>query len=861
MKRNAFVFILTALMVCSFGLANAQDALDITGDPTGIWGSGTVNTDADITWTLHMTVATDIVKGHTNGFRVFLSSDGTVGGEIAGTFTPMTYAVLVDMVALGDDGGFFDSPFGIDGLGADTVGFGGFALFKGIPNGTDLDVYTITTQVPEALSETGTYLCLDSSFYPPGGAWLWSLPSTGIQPFWGGPYCYLIEKQPNVPAVFTNCAGAALVTASHTAVATYDFDGFDEDPEMCPPGGLTFGGADIDAGSGVWAVAGNLGLVGAPISATVSVADPCGDGEDCVFSYQFTNLAPTADCGGNGVVGKGNTYNKDDIVGVDPDGDPIQYSIDGVSPAPAGTYGIDANTGDFFFATDESDCGVTGMTYTFTIRVTDGVDFGLCSFEVDVLCTEPFELQISKEHDVYQGMHRMVDVTVNKGSEDMLGFDILIAYDASALAFQTALEGDIYALCGWEYFTYRYNYNGNCGNGCPTGLLRVVGMAETNNGPNHPDCSTPVGGWVGQSLFSLDFLVTDDRTFECMYVPIRFYWYDCGDNAIAFHEKSDVLNPYSVQTAISRFVFDYDYAGEITDPLFGFPTYFGAQEICMEGDKDVPVRFADFINGGIDIICADSIDGRGDINTNGIMNEIADAVLYTNYFVYGLGVFDNYQAQVAASDVNADGITLSVADLVYQIRIIIGDANPYPKLAPVDASITFGDAIAVDSKMGAAYVVIDGNAAPELLADNMELRYAYDADEDVTRALVYSMNADQTFEGEFMNANGTVVSIELATYEGTPVKVDMVPTNFSLNQNYPNPFNPKTTVAFTVTKVVDYTLSVYNITGQEVASFSGIAEVGVNEVDIDGANWSSGIYFYKLNAGDFSDTKKMVMVK
>ena len=60
--------------------------------------------------------------------------------------------------------------------------------------------------------------------------------------------------------------------------------------------------------------------------------------------------------------------------------------------------------------------------------------------------------------------------------------------------------------------------------------------------------------------------------------------------------------------------------------------------------------------GGIDIVCADSIDDRGDINLNGVANEVADAVLLGNYFVYGLSVFTiNIEGQIAASDVNADG--------------------------------------------------------------------------------------------------------------------------------------------------------------------------------------------------------------
>ena len=64
-------------------------------------------------------------------------------------------------------------------------------------------------------------------------------------------------------------------------------------------------------------------------------------------------------------------------------------------------------------------------------------------------------------------------------------------------------------------------------------------------------------------------------------------------------------------------------------------------------------------------------ENGGDINLNGVPNEVADVVLYTKYFIYGLQVFRiDQQAQVMETDTNADGLKLTVGDLVYQIRII-----------------------------------------------------------------------------------------------------------------------------------------------------------------------------------------------
>jgi hypothetical protein len=852
MKRNV-LFILAVLMVFSFGLANAQNITVSTN--SSVWDSGTkVDPNKPVIWTVSIfTAPYGGLMGSTNGFRVFLSSTNDASGLLpGGTFTP------VDTATLGDFSNYATYAvqlFSVDGLGVDTVGFGGVSFSN--PAEIDGPCWELSTMVD---SLPNTYLCLDSTFYPPGGAWLWSTFSAGsFNPDWGGPYCYLIESQPNIPAVFTNCPGA-FVDVDHCATFTYQFEGFDEDPGQCPPGGLTFSmvddggiGASITAG-GMLSIPANITLVGTH-TVIVAVADPCGAGEECSFDITFGNNAPVMDACPTAIVGKGNPITPVFVSATDADAcDGLTYSLGPVDPVSgAGVASVDPVTGEVNYLSDEADADTD---VTIEVCVTDGVDTDCCDVVVTVLSTEPFEIQIEKTHGTYQGGHELVDVCVNKGSEDMWGFDILIAYDASALSFQTALEGSVYAACGWEYFTYRYGANGNCGNACPSGLLRVVGLAETNNGPNHPSCFAA----TGECLFTLDFLVTDDRTFECQYVPIRFFWTDCGDNAISYHEASDVANPYSQVLGISRFVYDFE-GMEITGEG-EFPTYFGAPTSpCMEGDKDVPVRFVDFINGGVDIVCADSIDGRGDLNLNGVENEIADAVLYTNYFVFGLGVFTHYQAQVAASDVNADGLTLSVADLVYQIRIIVGDALPYPKLNPVFADVKVGSTISVDQPMGAAFVVIEGNAAPELLADNMKLEYSYDVNNNVTRALVYSMDANQTFNGEFLNANGTVQSIEMATYEGARVEIDMVPSNYALNQNYPNPFNPTTVVSFDLPKEGRYNLTIFNVTGQEIANYSDFASAGRVEVEVDGSSWASGIYFYKLNAGDFSETMKMVLVK
>jgi hypothetical protein len=88
------------------------------------------------------------------------------------------------------------------------------------------------------------------------------------------------------------------------------------------------------------------------------------------------------------------------------------------------------------------------------------------------------------------------------------------------------------------------------------------------------------------------------------------------------------------------------------------------------------------------------------------------------------------------------------------------------------------------------------------------------------------------------------------------------PNNFKLYSNYPNPFNPTTNIKFNVAKLSDVKIVVYDVTGREVQLLVNESlNPGTYETSFDGSNYSSGVYFYKIMAGDFSETKKMLLIK
>lgn len=89
----------------------------------------------------------------------------------------------------------------------------------------------------------------------------------------------------------------------------------------------------------------------------------------------------------------------------------------------------------------------------------------------------------------------------------------------------------------------------------------------------------------------------------------------------------------------------------------------------------------------------------------------------------------------------------------------------------------------------------------------------------------------------------------------------IVPEKFALYQNYPNPFNPSTTIKFDVPKSGIVKLNVFDIIGREVSSFSQMLSPGVYKYELNDPSLASGVYFYRLQTDQFTDTKKMILLK
>jgi len=100
--------------------------------------------------------------------------------------------------------------------------------------------------------------------------------------------------------------------------------------------------------------------------------------------------------------------------------------------------------------------------------------------------------------------------------------------------------------------------------------------------------------------------------------------------------------------------------------------------------------------------------------------------------------------------------------------------------------------------------------------------------------------------------------------EFVPVNDDnpKYPVNYTLFQNYPNPFNPSTKIKYSIPKISFVTLKIFDILGREITTLVNEEKPAGNfEVEFDGAELSSGIYFYKLQTGNYSEVKKMILIK
>ena len=89
-----------------------------------------------------------------------------------------------------------------------------------------------------------------------------------------------------------------------------------------------------------------------------------------------------------------------------------------------------------------------------------------------------------------------------------------------------------------------------------------------------------------------------------------------------------------------------------------------------------------------------------------------------------------------------------------------------------------------------------------------------------------------------------------------------IPVNYNLSQNYPNPFNPSTKINYQLPNAGNVTIKVYDVLGNEIAVLVNEEKpAGTYEVEFGNAELHSGVYFYRIQSGNYVETKKMLLLK
>jgi hypothetical protein len=619
------------------------------------------------------------------------------------------------------------------------------------------------------------------------------------------------------------------------------------------------------SGSGLWSYNQGCSDVGSS-QVRIRATDANQSFVECTFTFAVTNTLPTCAAIPPTLAPQGELTNVNLGPALQGDGDALTYTF--VSAVPPLVGWGESIVGNVFSATRP---GADVASYTVNYSVYDGCARAECSFDLifESPCISVVDAESREAYDcALNGEQATVCIVAEPGAIPGLagGFDFLICYDQSGLSFLGASGGPT----GWEYFTYRTGmFGGNCGGACPDGYIRLVSIAEMNNGVLVDLANFDLDG---KTLACMTFSVTSDRNFINSCLHVGFCSYDCTDNIISNKSGNIVWTP----------------SGGVN---------FGPNYGCPPDPKVDYVPAVTYCPGAI-CVC-EPPDDRGDLNLNGIANEIGDAVLYTNYFIYGSSVWTALYAnsQILASDINDDGIVLTVADLIYLIRIITGDEQPFPpgtgtgspKVSPYANSVDLthdvaNGAVTVRTNssvdIGAALLVFrySGSVGAPVLANNSGMEIRSNAANGELRVLVFSSveaaasrltAGSNTLVTIPMDGSIELVESQFSDYRGGLLSVNAasasLPTEYALLQNYPNPFNAGTVISIQLTKESDYTLTIFNVAGQVVRTFAGNG-VGTVNVEWNGANLNgqqaaTGMYFYRVTTPEFTATKKMVLLK
>ena len=160
-------------------------------------------------------------------------------------------------------------------------------------------------------------------------------------------------------------------------------------------------------------------------------------------------------------------------------------------------------------------------------------------------------------------------------------------------------------------------------------------------------------------------------------------------------------------------------------------------------------------------------------------------------------------------------------------------------------------------------IVSFGDIAPGSSSNNVSSAFQFFISSSANvDSIVFELEISSNGIVYWMVASNDTVTMEDSVTVDIKDKFDYQPNEFALEQNYPNPFNPTTTINYSVPRTAVVTLKVYDILGREIATLVNEEKPAGNySVNFNASNLSSDIYFYRMQAGTFVETKKLTLLK
>ena len=240
-----------------------------------------------------------------------------------------------------------------------------------------------------------------------------------------------------------------------------------------------------------------------------------------------------------------------------------------------------------------------------------------------------------------------------------------------------------------------------------------------------------------------------------------------------------------------------------------------------------------------------------------IEQNFIETASHTSY--YYIEAFNGTQSLYASNIVNV----LSNTDWTKTLKITNDNNHPRIAWAPYNVGDYYSD---YNYKVYRKVETIPPRRPPAVYQEIFETGYGYPIKLEYTD-YDFTMGGSSNIASYYVKATAdlfvsnasNIVSSNVLYYKRTD---ELLPEKYSLEQNYPNPFNPATLIIFSIPNDEFVSLRIYDVLGREVAQIiNERRSAGTHQVEFDGASLNSGVYYYTLTAGSYTETKKMLMVK